>query len=407
MICDFPMGILSRVLTLSIRSGDSWQRIIQHREVLTRCLQPSAEQVDKRAGESGITSTPEGQVIITSSKGCGTALVRALSEGNYAIVSEKSIRNGEFVGEKAPVSGPFMFRREGNKLLLSPNEQSIMWRDHPKAKRYQLSFTKMSDADLLQAEALERVDALKTVNPKVLKHFGNAGFSAVYAPMMTWFLAPWDASEAAKKTTQAILADINAFLDRKSLKVLDKGPLDEPARTFFPEDFRCDRVPKKVVLPLVTRKGFRVHVGLPASMAVTDDRTLMLNDIAAALQKLGYQADTDPKPGDGLNLALGSIHLGADVRYILQLVFNTFQIIPDHTGRIKGLLAQADEWKAPLPNEKDSLCEAFAGYNHVPLGHRRYAFLARHSEYQALFERQAANIWLPGIVNISPMKKEE
>lgn len=335
---------------------------------------------------------------------CSSTILPEFANSSYGIVSTKALNKDLMLDHNTNItSGMYSFTIKDNIFQLIPNKHSFWWKHSTESVGFNIvkwdGNKKIENWD-------SAPDILRLSSSLNLKQFKKRGFHVKYSlPIMTWFLTPAQGQEY-NQDFKAIINDLNKRLDTNNISYFRDGFLEKPANSFFPKEFNCigSSKPQNSKFPLnkLQYKSKPIYIYSHES----GESDSFAEELVSEIKKLGYNAfilkNGEKKSKEGLHLLIERQFLGDDLPYLFSILFNTFKTIPDPDNYFKRTIKTLEEAKK---SERDiiigKLCTKLDGYYHVPLAHRKYAFISNNEDYLNLFSKITGNLFISNITNIS------
>jgi hypothetical protein len=341
---------------------------------------------------------------------CGEVLLKELAGANYAIVSKKAVSTNWRIDVPGIVSGAFTYKEVPEGLLLSVNKLNWRWK-RPKGS-IGIGQIHILSSQLFanpRGEAFPRVDAFRTSNPEVLEAAKKEGYqTALSLPSMVWYLRPSPGSLKDLEGLKSLIEDLNLSLDRSRIKAWENNPIERPAVSFFPPEMNCDFRAADEKRAKVHKSQKRKGIVVRLIMHPSGESDLFVNDLKNSIQSLGYAVELISQSNVSKSVDRRTFELFIERQFltdstvaVLDMVFPLYKLIPDPGGQITKQLSALDGSDKSIESTRGltRLCSDFAQYYHVPLAHRKYAFIYRGRALAPLFSKGNGNLILTNFAN--------
>jgi hypothetical protein len=352
---------------------------------LTKCLSSNSIKYNDISKNHPLIQSRDDGAIVIGPTNCGEQFLKELGDPVYGVVSRKFVGKDLKIQPAAPVSGAFIYKSNRSGFSLIPNTKNWRWKKAIN-KNIILDFIKI-DQDFSSVKG-NSLDMYRTSNREMLIDSKKNGYNLVISiPIMVWFITT---DNENLKSALPVLNFLNSDIGKRNFSVFLKNPLEISANSFFSSEFKCQPFSGKYVFKDLKYKKEVIRLINHKSL----ESEIYIKDIKKELEDNGHTVLVDDQKhntaGKVVSLYLRRQFFGDGALGTLNYAFRTVRTIPDPKRKIIKKLEQLFQDKMKS-TEKDILfkntCEDLQFYNHVPLAHRKYAFLYKNEKFKELFSK--------------------
>ncbi len=321
---------------------------------------------------------------------CGKGLVKQFGDTTYGIVSKNSVGLDLKIKEGAPSSGAFSYKKNINGFSLIPNKNNWRWKNSSK-KDLTLDFFKIDQS--FSSILKNNIDVFRTSSQNIFDQAVQSGYKAVISvPVMVWFLS---GDNDKTKITTPYLNILDLGIKKRQYAAFKNNQLEVSADNFFPKDFGCEpKSIKNIPTSALAKNGIIRLINHR-----NGESKVFIDDIKKEFMDHGISVLVDDEKTTSkiapINIYINRQFLNDGVEIAMDYAYRVFKHIPDPNNFISNQI-EILEKKSLSKEEKQkmisSLCTDQYRYNHIPLSHRKYAFLYKDEKFNSLFFKGAGNL---------------